>query len=165
MPTIFDLNSHKYVTIISIEECEGTDWALRIVALEERVGEKPTSEQLAEEPNPVLREILEKSRSIEATAECATYEICFTNYVTYSVLNESYTCLNTEVGEQTEGGPIAFVCSESSLLQRTRDRTSASNDWPGPLTHYCLWTSDHVVDVVTDTEPQVRVLEGGHEVA
>ncbi len=155
MPTLDDLNAHEYVTVLSIEQSEKSDWALRIIAVEQRSGDPLSTMDLAEDSEPV-RKLLEGARPIGTTPDCATYEICFPEYVIYTVLDESYSGAGGDVPSDRVGGPFAFSCRRSWLIDHVTRTTYASDTWPGPLTHYQLLTSDHIVDVVTHTEPIVR---------
>ena len=156
-PPLADLNAHKYVTVISMEESGDTDWALRIVVTEERLGEPCKPEDIHPETPEEFRELLLKSRSIEATPDSAVYEICFASYVIYTVTDESFA--GSGDWNELEGGPHTFICRGSSLLKHAQEICWDDN-WRASLTHYCLSTSDHIVEIVTKDEPVVRRLGG-----
>lgn len=83
------------------------------------------------------------------------FELIWWRYVAYSVRNESY--FHPEVGEQLGQGFLG-TRQDTAFLNYVQATTFADSRYPGPLTHWFLYTSWHCIDVVSDTGPEVREL-------
>ena len=84
-----------------------------------------------------------------------TYEIMFPSYVAYAVLNESFASID-KYEEYT--GRFFRIYSKSHFLDYVGVATFASDDYPGKSTHYEIACLDHIVEVVSVDEPQIRNL-------
>jgi len=69
-------------------------------------------------------------------------EIMFSYPVGYAVLNESYA---------SSGEPDAF----KDFIQRA---TFASDDYPGKLEQYSIMTHNHIIEVMSDSPPVLKVI-------
>ncbi len=97
-------------------------------------------------------------KPIASNQDCRLFEIIYAYPISYTVLNETY-------GKYPEA-PEAFTgklfrqFSYSYLLEMTRKTTYASDDHPGPLPpqHHSIVCLNHVIDVITTSEPEMRLL-------
>jgi hypothetical protein len=64
---------------------------IRIVLLEGAAGPPVDADALASEPDPVLRSLLVGARKIDHMPGCRRFELVWTNYIGYSIVNESYS--------------------------------------------------------------------------
>lgn len=92
---------------------------------------------------------------IEPSVTSRGFELTWWCYVAYSVRNESY--FQAEPGEQLGQGFLG-AREDTAFLAYVRATTFATNDFPGPLAHWFLYTGWHCIDVVSDTAPEVREL-------
>ena len=83
------------------------------------------------------------------------YEITFASYIVYAVRNESYALQDKQEVWQ---GKSFRVYSKSKFLDFVASATFASAEYPGPFAHYCLACEDHVVDIASIVQPEVRRL-------
>ena len=117
---------------------------LRVVVLEARGAPKP--EETIVGPATRIRPD-EKSRG---------FELIWYGYVAYGIRNESY--FRRETGEALSGHQLA-VRTNSAFLSYVATTTFATDDYPGKLTHWSLYTDWHCIDVVGPEPPQVRQLD------
>ena len=82
-------------------------------------------------------------------------EITFPDYVAYAVLNESFA--NVDKYEEYTG-QFFRTYSKSHFLDYVGVATFASDDYPGKSTHYEIPCLDHIVEVISVGEPQIRDL-------
>ena len=116
---------------------------LRVVVLEARPAPQP-EQTLLGKAYPVRPD--EKSRG---------FELIWDGYVAYSVRNESYFLRE---GGETLGHDL-HKRTDSAFLNYVKTTTFATDDHPGPLTHWSLYTDWHCIDVVSAEPPQVRRLD------
>lgn len=93
-------------------------------------------------------------RPIQPQGDSRVFELTWWRYVTYAVRNESYFAV--EDGEVSSGS--TGTRNDTALLAYVTATTFASDDFPGPLTHYFVYSEWHCIDVVSDTPPDVREL-------
>jgi hypothetical protein len=86
--------------------------------------------------------ILQDTRPIISVAGDRLIEIIFSYPVGYAVLNESYA---------SSGEPDAF----KDFIQRA---TFASDDYPGKLEQYSIMTHNHIIEVMSDSAPVLKVI-------
>ena len=99
-----------------------------------------------------------RSRKIEHTPSCRTFEITWDTYIAYAVVNESYA--RVKDGETYEGR-LVRVYSKSDFLDHIRRDTFADEKYPGPFKHIALVCMHHIVDVISVSEPRVRLTKAG----
>lgn len=146
------LNKHKYIDLLEIEETE--DWCFRLVIAEACVSTKLDATSIEKEANEGIKKLLSESCPIEVTEKSKKYEIIFDDYITYSCINESYASLDeNEIFE----GKLARVYSKSRFLDYVASSTFATQDYPGPFNHYGFRCLNHIVDVASMERP--RILE------
>ena len=100
------------------------------------------------------------SRPIESSERTAAYSVVFKSYVAYCVLNESYaTADSTEVGT----GGLVRVYSKSRFRDFVANNTYAddTHPQPGPLRHYGFACLNHIVHVITPSEPVIDLVRTG----
>lgn len=146
------MNNHKYLDMIEIQETYKD--CLRIVMAEARVSDVAQQVSSEEEPNEVLRKLLNESKPIEVTEESARYEIVFDDYIAYSVTNESYA---GGIEEKFEGR-LARVYSESAFLNYIAQGTFATQEYPGSFVHYGFCCLNQIINVVSVRPPTVKLI-------
>lgn len=90
---------------------------------------------------------------IEPHAESRAFDVVWSNYVAFHVRSECFIGLPTEVRTGWFGSH-----KQSAYLDYIAAATSASDAYPGPLTHWYLCTESHWIDVVTVDPPEIRRL-------
>lgn len=90
---------------------------------------------------------------IEPDETSRAFELVWWNYVSYVVRNESYFKPeeNEELGRQLVG-----TREHTAFLRYVQDTTFATSDYPGPLTHWFVYTEWQCIDVVSNTPPDIR---------
>lgn len=83
------------------------------------------------------------------------FEITWWRYVAYAVRNESF--FKPERSEQSGQG-LSGTRDDTAFLEYVRATTFATDDYPGPLSHWFVYTEWHCIDVVSDTPPNIREL-------
>ncbi len=85
------------------------------------------------------------------------FEIVWNSYIAYCVRNESY-CSPEKEAEIAIGNKRFRVYSKSYFTDYISNATFATSEYPGPVLHYCVATENHVVDVASMEQPQIRNL-------
>lgn len=100
--------------------------------------------------------VIHNARDIVSREEDLAYQILFPNYISYAVTNESFTFVDdTEV----RTGQLFSIYTKSHFLNFVRASTFATEDFPGPFTHYQINCLNHGIDVVSVSEPEIKILE------
>ena len=151
------IQSCDWLFLRSLDEPE--DNALRLV-IEEATAGAPTDAKAAAVAAslPELEPILQGARLITHSEGCRVFEVCWPSYIAYSVRNESYVA--NDKYEQSEGR-LLVKYTKSRFLDYVGLGTFATSDYPGPFTHWGVICSNHIIDVVSTREPEVRVLPHG----
>jgi hypothetical protein len=148
-----ELGECRYLYLRWIGEPE--ELKLRLVIEEARLQDRPV---VASSRLPELDEILADARPIESDEGCRLFEIIYSQPISYTVSNETYS----QYPEAPEifTGKLFREFSWSYLLEMTRKTTYASDDHPGPLPlqHHSIACLNHVIDVITTQEPEMRLL-------
>jgi len=126
------------VVVASISEISNND--LRVVVVESRRGHQP----IETEVGPAF--------PVKPDETCRAFMITWWDYVAYAVRNESY--FRQEEGEP-DYQPLG-VRTKSAFLRYVAQTTFASDDYPGPLAHWVLYTGWHCIDVVSNFAPEVE---------
>ena len=82
------------------------------------------------------------------------FELIWYCYVGYSVRNESF--FRSEDEDQSNG-PL-FRRRDTAFLRYIAATTFATDDYPGTMVHWSLYTEWHCVDVVSVDPPEIREL-------
>src|SRR5437016_11627467 len=140
------IDSHKYLYLTQINEPE--DNVLRLVIEEARVDRGTDDIKIGETT-------ITEYGPIVSDEDCFAYELIFASYIAYSVRNESYT-----VWDESEKwtGQVFRVYSKSYFLDYIRASTIASEDYPGPYTHYEVVCLNHIIDIASVQEPKIQIL-------
>jgi hypothetical protein len=96
------------------------------------------------------------SYSINTDNNSPIIQIHFQSYIAYSVRNESFTVWDDY--EEFEG-KIFRIYKKSRYLDFVSVGTFATEEFPGPFKHYGISCLDHIVDIVTISEPFVTEVE------
>jgi hypothetical protein len=140
---IEEINKLKYIFLDGIKEPEDNSLALRI--FEGLVGEPEDTE--------IAGTIIKDTAPVTIEKESKVYAIYFDSYVAYSIRNESFTTWDDE--EEWEGKKFREY-SKSHFLNYVSQSTFATDDFPGPLTHYEIVCEFHVIDIVTTVKPEIK---------
>jgi len=134
---------------------EPEEFRLRLVVEEARIQDRLA---VARPDLPELSSILDRARPIESDESCRLFEIIYDQPISYTVLNESYG--RYPEPPEVFTGKLFREFSWSFLLEMTRKTTYVSEDHPGPLPpqHHSIVCLNHVIDVITTREPEVRLL-------
>ena len=140
------INQHQYLYLTAIGELETN--VLQVVIQEAKVSSDTETIEVG------AAKIMDVHPIVSDESSCA-YEITFRSYIAYAVLNESFA----SVDEYEEySGRFFRVYSKSHFLDYIRAATFASDDYPGKSTHYEIACLDHIVDVISVDEPEIRAL-------
>jgi hypothetical protein len=142
-----ELDSCQYLFLDEL--CERGSNSLRVVVREARSSRKAV-------PVNVAGQSLGVAYPIKPDCSSSIYEITWPKYVTYQVRNETYAV--ADASDETSIGRLMKLYSASHFLEYVQRQTWAGPEFPGPLLHYCLICSDHIIDVVSDQKPGVRRL-------
>jgi len=143
-----EIDACKWIYLREIGEPD--DNSLRLMIDEAKAEGPPRDIQI------MPGKVISGTRAIESDETCRAFELLWRSYVAYSVRNESFCQLdNDEVWE----GRLFCLYSKSHFLDYVARATFASSDYPGPLRHWGINCLNHIVDVVSNVEPQVRRIE------
>jgi hypothetical protein len=90
------------------------------------------------------------SYSIDIDYTLPIIQLDFECYIAYSVRNESYTALDDY---EKFKGKIFRIYDKSRYLDFIKVGTFATDDYPGPFKHYGIICLNHIVDIVSTSEP------------
>tara|TARA_B110001454_G_scaffold101323_1_gene95676 strand:+ start:256 stop:729 length:474 start_codon:yes stop_codon:yes gene_type:complete len=96
-----------------------------------------------------------EARRIQPLEEDLAYELVWPQYVAYAMRSESYARLEDQ---EMRAADSLHTRRDSAFLAYVAATTFASDEYPGPLTHWSLDTLNHCLDVVSDTPPTIRSL-------
>lgn len=141
--------------MLALSDCEDNE--LTVTVAPSYVGEPSDITEL-DEPNDVLRGLLNKSRPL-LPDEKRVYEITFDNYIIYQVGNESFCS-----GDPNDkySGKYLRVYERSALLERIGEFSDAQvlddgTYYPGKWAHYEIVTQNHIIGVISDNAPSVNI--------
>lgn len=153
---IDQIESHRFIYLIEINE--PSDNVLRLVISEAQ--ERETDQDLKIE-DAVLSSVLSNAKELVADESCNAYEILFQDYVAYSVRNESFVSVDDS---EKWTGRLFQTYSRSHFLAYVRVATFASDDYPGKLGHYGINCLNHIVDVVSASQPIISLIRGVEQI-
>jgi len=111
------------------------------------------------ESSPEIADILAGASPIESDSKSRLFEVSYEDYISYTVMNESYG----KFPEPPElfTGKLFREFQWSYLLEWTRKVSYASDDHPGPgiLQHHEIACLNHVIDVITTRPPNLTLIE------
>jgi hypothetical protein len=141
------IDSAKYLYLRSIHE--PTDNVLLLIVQEAGGSGQPRDIQIGQTTISDAREIVSGESDL-------AYQIVFSDYISYAVTNESYTFVDSA---EVRTGRLFSIYSQSHFLSFVRAATFATDDFPGPFTHYQVNCLNHSIDVVSTSEPEIKILE------
>lgn len=141
------INTCQYMFLRECAELEEN--MLRLVIEEARADGAPQDIEIL--PGKVISDLV----PIESDASCQLFELVWPSYVAYCVRNESFT--SWDDSEVFKGRHFRLY-SKSHFRDYVARGTFASDDYPGPLKHWCVVCERHLVDVVGCAEPALRRL-------
>jgi hypothetical protein len=97
-------------------------------------------------------------RAITSDETCRAYELIWRSYVAYSVRNEGFCALDND---ETWDGRLLCLYAESHFLDYIARSTFANDVLPGQIRHWGVKCLNHVVDVASTTEPELRSIANG----
>ena len=151
------IRSCEYLYLETVREPQ--DNQLRITILEAVAGERISEARLAAEHDEVLRSILAGSREIGHFDGCRKFELFWESYISYSVVNESYS--NGEPKASNGKGRLLVEYESSNFLEYLSKATFATAEYPGPNRHWAVYCQNHTIDVASQVDPKVRELRDG----
>jgi len=152
-----NIRSCEWLFLRTLEERQ--DNVLRIVVEEAKASAEGDPKAVAEAASlPELKSILEGARLISHSQGCRVFEVIWPSYIAYSVRNESYVANDKE--EEYEGR-LLVKYTKSRFLEYVALGTFATAEYPGPFSHWGIICGDHVIDVASTDEPEIRVLPNG----
>ena len=108
--------------------------------------------------------IIENLHPVEPTGRSRTLELMWKRYIAYSVTNESFASPDDD-SEVRVSGRLLRTYSKSHFLDFVSHATIANEQYPGPSTHFCVVSENHVIDVVSTQMPEIQILPTGSIVA
>ncbi len=104
-----------------------------------------------DELNENIRKIMSGATAV-IPDESTIYRIIFEKYVSYNVSCESYTSWDSS--EEFYGGICFRIYTKSRYMDYINSNTFAEQVL-GKLTHFGICCLDHVIDIISDTEPEI----------
>jgi hypothetical protein len=147
---VSEISSCKWLFLKSIVEPEEN--SLRLEILEAATLHDPNAE--TRPLNESLEHGLPLGSPIRHVAGCRIFTVEWPDYVAYSVRNESY--VTRDEYEIFEGRNVVKY-TKSRYLDFVEQATFASGSYPGPMTHWGIFCLNHIVDVVSCSEPAWQV--------
>jgi hypothetical protein len=142
-----EIDSCKYLYLREVGEPH--DNQLRVVVEEAGTDPSPQSRTIAGVEFTELHPVVSNEHS-------RLFEIIWEHYVAYNVMNESYARVDDYYAGQS--GKLMKIYSKSRFLDYLALASIASKDYPGPIVHYGLICLNHVIDVVSQTQPTINML-------
>ena len=139
-----DINSCKYLYLKEISEPE--DNSLRVIIEEAAEGNES---EIASGAGLSGNEIV-------VTNESQVFEIYFDSYIGYSVVDES---LALPDDSEVFDGRVFCVYEKSNYLDYLGKASFASEDHPGPFVHYGFNCLNHIIDIASADEPEIKKLK------
>jgi hypothetical protein len=94
--------------------------------------------------------------AVEVVATSRRFEFYWDSYISYAVRNESYA--SCKEWEESIGKKFR-IYSKSVFLEYVASATLAKQDFPGPFIHYSIICANHIIDVVSQDPPTVRLAQ------
>jgi hypothetical protein len=85
------------------------------------------------------------------------FTILFNDYVSYTVINESYA--NSNPNDEYVSGDYGTFCifQKSSYMDFILKETFANDIYPTELKHYGLFAANHIVHIISLHEPKIEL--------
>jgi hypothetical protein len=137
-------------TIFVREISEPEENVLRLVLQEAEASLETVSQKIG-------GTVIENLHPVEPTERSRTFDLRWKQYVAYGVRNESFAS-QPDTSEVAMSGRLLRVYSKSHFLDYVSRATFATKDYPGPYTHICIFSENHVIDVISTQVPEIRIL-------
>jgi len=142
-----------FLNVLS-DDCDNT-LTIRLTASE--VTEASASDYSGLSESEQLVMLLRTKRRIVPSG--LTVTIKFSGYIKYRVRNESYFISDPD---SQRIGSFLKVYENSKLLEElTHDTAASISDtgeyFPGRWYHYAVYTQNHVIDIITHNEPDIKI--------
>lgn len=140
--------------LISFEEGEDNEIRL-VVALASKGKRKFDTDDI---DVPGLREILKDSTPLCPSDE-KRYEIIFSEYIMHQTRDESFCCWDDY---EIWHGNFFIIFEKSRLLDymdNAINKAIAESYWPEGWKHYGICCQNHIIDVISPSEPQIKVIK------
>jgi len=108
--------------------------------------------------------VIENLHPVEATERSRTFELRWEQYIAYSVTNESFASPDGD-SDVRASGRLFRTYSKSHFLDFVSRATIASEQYPGPFTHFCVVSECHVIDIISTQMPEIQILQTGSVIA
>lgn len=139
-----DINLCKYVYLKEI--CEPEDNCLRLIVEEAIEGGEPGA----------IDSTGLSGKGIQVANESRVFEIYFDSYIGYSIIDESLALPDdSEIFE----GRIFCIYDKSNYLDYLKKSSFATEDHPGPFVHYGFNCLNHIIDIASADEPEIKKLK------
>lgn len=103
---------------------------------------------------------LNEKRRIEVDKKSEYFTIQFDGYVSYHVIEEGFINFQDNKDEYKAGEFSVFrVYSKSSYLDFILKETIANDIFPDEMKHYGLYCMNHVVHIISLTEPKIELID------
>ena len=89
----------------------------------------------------------------DVTDESAAFEVVWSKYVAYSVMNESFAAVDEQ--ERYTGNRIRLY-SKSRFIDYVARASFACDEYPGPTQHIAVVCENHIIDVIAAMRPVVQ---------
>lgn len=89
---------------------------------------------------------------IRTAEDSRAFEIVWSTYVAYSVLNESFAAPDDH---EHYTGKRFRIYTRSRFIDYVSRASFVSDEFPGPTRHYAVLCENHVVDVVSTDSPRL----------
>lgn len=144
-------------TIFVREISEPEENVLRLVLQEADVSPETVSHNIG-------GTVIENLHPVEPTERSRIFELRWKQYIGYSVTNESFAAPDDE-SEVRASGRLFRIYLKSHFLDFVSRATIATEQYPGPFTHFCVVSENHVIDIVSTQIPEVQILRSDSIVA
>ncbi len=108
--------------------------------------------------------VIENLHPVEPTELSRTFELRWKQYIAYSVRNESFASPDDD-SDVRASGRLFRTYSKSHFLDFVSRATIASEQYPGPFTHFCVVSECHVIDIISTQMPEIQILRTGSVIA
>ena len=108
--------------------------------------------------------VIEDLHPVEPTERSRTFELKWKQYIAYSVTSESFG-LPDDHSAVRASGRLFRTYSKSHFLDFVSRATIATDQYPGPSTHFCVVSECHVIDIISTQMPEIQILRTGSVVA
>jgi hypothetical protein len=144
-------------TIFVREISEPEENVLRVVLQEAEVSAETVSHKIG-------GAVIENLHRVEPMESSRTFVLKWNQYIAYSVTNESFASPDGD-SDVRASGRLFRTYSKSHFLDFVSRATIASEQYPGPFTHFCVVSECHVIDIISTQMPEIQMLRTGPVIA